>query len=129
MTAAIATEKAAKPKPIAKITIIGIYGLPLTSAILSAIQRGKKLELLKRLVNCDNSASQIGPGDPAPAGRFNLGGERLLIWPGPNRFGQIDIGIGVGRGSSGHPGKCPHEVVGVDGAKGSEGRAGEFTDH
>ncbi|MEY3578582.1 MAG: hypothetical protein RIS49_560, partial [Actinomycetota bacterium] len=33
----IATEKAAKPKPIAKITIIGIYGFPLTSEILNAI--------------------------------------------------------------------------------------------
>jgi hypothetical protein len=35
VTDAIATEKAAKPKPIAKITIIGIYGFPLTSEILS----------------------------------------------------------------------------------------------
>ena len=84
MSAAIATEKAAKPKPIAKITMIGIYGLPLTSEILIAIERGKKQLLLERLVNCDNSAGEVAPADLAPARFGDLGGERLLVWPGPD---------------------------------------------
>jgi hypothetical protein len=37
VTAAIATENAANPKPIAKIAKIGIYGFALTSEILNAI--------------------------------------------------------------------------------------------
>ena len=76
--------------------MIGIYGFAFTSAILSAIHHGKKLELLESLVNCDNSTSQVLPGDRTPAGGFNLGSERLLIWPGPDRFSEVDIGIWVG---------------------------------
>ena len=71
-------------------------------------------------MDCDDSTRQIGDSTIGPTRAFNNCGERPLIGPGLDRLRQIDIGIGIGGELAGYPWQGTHQVIGINGTKGTE---------
>ena len=52
-----------------------------------------------------------------------------LVGPGSDRFGQVDVGLGVAGHRTGHPRQRLHQVLLVDGGEHAVGRGGELAHH
>jgi len=77
----------------------------------------------------DYPKGEVLPGDLVPAGLLHNRSQLLLIWPGLNRFGEIDIGLWVGGDLLGDNWEGAHQVAHVYKAQERVGWVAKFGDH
>src|SRR3954467_15825185 len=80
------------------------------------------------VVERDDATRQVGPADLLPAGRLDDARQLALGRPGADRLREVDVGVGVAGGATGHRRKGAHEVVRVDGAEDLVDRLAELAD-
>src|SRR6056297_3015679 len=76
----------------------------------------------------DDAPGQVPPAHLFPSGHLEILGERRLIRPRANRFGEVDVGVGVGGRLAGNRRQRPHQVGAVDLPERTPGRVGELAD-
>lgn len=86
------------------------------------VLRGGNRGSLSSDVNCDNPRSEISPRDFLPARPGHQCGKVSLIRPRHDRFGEIDIGIGIRGEALCDRRERTKQVFEVDGAKQPRGR-------
>ena len=75
----------------------------------------------------DDAPGQVAPAHLLPPGDLQILGQRRLIRPRANRFGEVDVGVGVGGCLARNRRQRPHQVGAVDLAEWTPSRVGELT--
>ena len=100
----------------------------LASAAAPAAGSGCRAGRLLGAVDGDDAAAEVAVGDGLPAGFLQPGRQVVLVRPGADGLGEVDVGVRVGGDLDGDGGQRAHQVFGVHGAPERHHRLGELGD-
>src|SRR5947208_17112656 len=81
-----------------------------------------------RAVECDDAAGEVAPLRALPPGLGDRVGEGRLVRPGPDRLGQVDVGVWTRGDRAGDRRQRTHQVLDVGDPEGVPGGVAELAD-